>query len=95
MELALDFSSFYCEIAKSPERACQLATEAFNDAISGMLTIGTNTSKPGVLTQATEIDNLNEENYKDSTRIMHLLRDNIVLYVVLVALGNTANLSEA
>lgn len=44
LELALDFSSFYCEIAKSPERAYQLAREAFDDAISGMLTIGTNTS---------------------------------------------------
>ena len=60
-----------------------------------MLTIGTNTSKTDVLTQATEIDNLNEENYKDSTRIMHLLRDNLVLYVVLVASGNTVNLPEA
>lgn len=59
--LALNFSVFYYEILNSPERACRLAKEAFDDAVS-------------------ELDNLPEENYKDSTLIMQLLRDNLTLW---------------
>ncbi|KAJ2748761.1 radiation sensitive protein rad24 [Coemansia nantahalensis] len=59
--LALNFSVFYYEIANSPERACKLAKDAFDDAIS-------------------ELDNLSEESYKDSTLIMQLLRDNLTLW---------------
>ena len=42
-------------------RACHLAKEAFDEAIS-------------------ELDNLNEESYKDSTLILQLLRDNLTLW---------------
>lgn len=42
-------------------RACHLAKQAFDEAIS-------------------ELDNLNEESYKDSTLIMQLLRDNLTLW---------------
>ncbi|XP_058219554.1 14-3-3-like protein B isoform X1 [Rhododendron vialii] len=59
--LALNFSVFYYEILNSPERACHLAKQAFDEAIS-------------------ELDNLNEESYKDSTLIMQLLRDNLTLW---------------
>jgi len=59
--LALNFSVFYYEIMNSPERACHLAKEAFDEAIS-------------------ELDNLNEESYKDSTLILQLLRDNLTLW---------------
>ncbi|CAA2955072.1 14-3-3 protein 9-like isoform X1 [Olea europaea var. sylvestris] len=59
--LALNFSVFYYEIMNSPERACHLAKQAFDEAIS-------------------ELDNLNEESYKDSTLIMQLLRDNLTLW---------------
>ncbi|KAJ2505422.1 14-3-3 protein, partial [Coemansia sp. RSA 2049] len=59
--LALNFSVFYYEIANSPEKACKLAKNAFDDAIS-------------------ELDNLSEESYKDSTLIMQLLRDNLTLW---------------
>ncbi|KAJ1735430.1 hypothetical protein LPJ61_000553 [Coemansia biformis] len=59
--LALNFSVFYYEIVNSPERACKLAKDAFDDAIS-------------------ELDNLSEESYKDSTLIMQLLRDNLTLW---------------
>lgn len=59
--LALNFSVFYYEILNSPERACRLAKQAFDDAVS-------------------ELDNLQEEDYKDSTLIMQLLRDNLTLW---------------
>jgi len=59
--LALNFSVFYYEILNSPERACRLAKQAFDYAV-------------------TELDGLPEENYKDSTLIMQLLRDNLTLW---------------
>jgi len=59
--LALNFSVFYYEIMNSPDRACQLAKQAFDDAIS-------------------ELDQLSEDSYKDSTLIMQLLRDNLTLW---------------
>ncbi|KAL7671936.1 hypothetical protein ACOME3_006838 [Neoechinorhynchus agilis] len=59
--VALNFSVFYYEIQNAPDRACQLAKEAFDDAVA-------------------ELDTLSEENYKDSTTIMQLLRDNLTLW---------------
>ncbi|MCE2055709.1 14-3-3 protein 8 [Datura stramonium] len=59
--LALNFSVFYYEIMNSPERACQLAKQVFDEAIS-------------------ELDSLNEDNYKDGTLILQLLRDNLTLW---------------
>ncbi|KAJ3274178.1 hypothetical protein HDV01_003461 [Terramyces sp. JEL0728] len=59
--LALNFSVFYYEILDSPEQACALSKQAFDDAIA-------------------ELDTLSEENYKDSTFIMQLLRDNLGLW---------------
>ncbi|KAJ3318098.1 14-3-3 protein [Boothiomyces sp. JEL0866] len=59
--LALNFSVFYYEILDSPEEACRLSKQAFDDAIA-------------------ELDTLSEENYKDSTFIMQLLRDNLGLW---------------
>lgn len=59
--LALNFSVFYYEIFNSPDRACQLAKQAFDDAIA-------------------ELENINEDSYKDSTLIMQLLRDNLTLW---------------
>uniref|UniRef100_A0A3Q0T433 Tyrosine 3-monooxygenase/tryptophan 5-monooxygenase activation protein, theta polypeptide a n=1 Tax=Amphilophus citrinellus TaxID=61819 RepID=A0A3Q0T433_AMPCI len=58
--LALNFSVFFYEILNSPEKACELAKQAFDDAIA-------------------ELDNLQEESYKDSTLIMQLLRDNLTV----------------
>jgi len=59
--LALNFSVFLYEIQGSPDGACHLAKQAFDDAIA-------------------ELDTLSEENYKDSTLIMQLLRDNLTLW---------------
>lgn len=59
--LALNFSVYYYEIANSPETACKLAKNAFDQAM-------------------TELDQTNEETYKDSTLIMQLLRDNLSLW---------------
>jgi len=59
--LALNFSVFYYEIENSPELACKMAQQAFDEAIS-------------------ELDNVSEESYKDSTLIMQLLRDNLTLW---------------
>eukprot|EP00745_Piridium_sociabile_P034490 TRINITY_DN59323_c0_g1_i1.p1 TRINITY_DN59323_c0_g1~~TRINITY_DN59323_c0_g1_i1.p1 ORF type:complete len:297 (-),score=68.79 TRINITY_DN59323_c0_g1_i1:988-1758(-) len=59
--LALNFSVFYYEIQNRPEKACELAKQAFDEAIS-------------------QLDQLNEDSYKDSTLIMQLLRDNLTLW---------------
>lgn len=78
--LALNFSVFYYEILNSPDQACHLAKQAFDDAIAGehnfFSYIGLHSR---ILTHhLTELDTLSEESYKDSTLIMQLLRDNLV-----------------
>jgi 14-3-3 protein epsilon len=79
--LALNFSVFYYEILNSPDQACQLAKQAFDDAIAGKFEqIPLDTSANAL----TELDTLSEESYKDSTLIMQLLRDNLVSQVSLV-----------
>ena len=53
---------FYYEILDSPDKACKLAKEAFDEAV-------------------TELDpSGNESQYKESTLIMQLLRDNLTLW---------------
>jgi 14-3-3 protein epsilon len=59
--LALNFSVFYYEILKDTDRGCNLAKNAFDEAV-------------------TELDQLDEESYKESTLIMQLLRDNLTLW---------------
>jgi len=59
--LALSLAVFNYEILNMPDRACQIAKQAFDDAIA-------------------ELDNLDETNYKDSTLILQLLKDNLVLW---------------
>ena len=59
--LALNFSVFYYEVLNDPQKACQMAKTAFDDAIS-------------------EIEELGDEEYKDSTTIMQLIRDNLTLW---------------
>jgi len=59
--LALNFSVFYYEILKQPEKGCQLAKQAFDDAVENL-------------------DQCDETEYKESTLIMQLLRDNLTLW---------------
>lgn len=59
--LALNFSVFYYEIMSKQDKACELAKEAFDEAIA-------------------ELENLADGEYKDSTLIMQLLRDNLTLW---------------
>lgn len=59
--LALNYSVFFYEIRNTPDQACHLAKQAFDEAIA-------------------ELDQLQEDSYKDSTLIMQLLRDNLTLW---------------
>jgi 14-3-3 protein epsilon len=59
--LALNFSVFHYEVMNDPNKACQLAKEAFDQAIS-------------------DIEQLDEDVYKDATTIMQLIRDNLTLW---------------
>jgi 14-3-3 protein epsilon len=59
--LALNYSVFYYEVLNDPSKACQLAKQAFDDAIA-------------------DIEHIDEEQYKDATTIMQLIRDNLTLW---------------
>ena len=59
--LALNYSVFHYEVRNDPSKACQLAKQAFDDAIA-------------------DIDQIEEDQYKDATTIMQLIRDNLTLW---------------
>lgn len=59
--LALNFSVFHYEVKEQPSEACNMARNAFDQAIA-------------------ELDSLDEDQYKDSTTIMQLIRDNLTLW---------------
>ena len=73
--LALNFSVFYYEVRNDPKQACQLAKQAFDDAIA-------------------EIEKIEEEDYKDSTTIMQLIRDNLTLWTTELEQGEDAGDNE-
>jgi len=56
--LALNFSVFYYEILNSPDRACQLAKQAFDDAIAELDTISEDSYKDSTLIMQLLRDNL-------------------------------------
>ncbi|MCV2423729.1 14-3-3 family protein, partial [Paucibacter sp. DJ4R-1] len=47
--LALNFSVFYYEILNSPDRACSLAKQAFDEAIAELDTLGEESYKDSTL----------------------------------------------
>jgi 14-3-3 protein epsilon len=59
--LALNFSVFHYEVMNDPTKACNLAKQAFDDAIA-------------------DIEHIDEDQYKDATTIMQLIRDNLTLW---------------
>jgi 14-3-3 protein epsilon len=56
--LALNFSVFYYEILNSPERACHLAKQAFDDAIAELDSLSEESYKDSTLIMQLLRDNL-------------------------------------
>ena len=73
--LALNFSVFYYEVKNDIKQACQMAKQAFDDAIA-------------------DIEKIEEDNYKDSTTIMQLIRDNLTLWTTELEGGDEAGEEE-
>ena len=64
--LALNYSVFHYEILNQPEKACELASSAFDLAMSQELGIDDSAGS--------------DDNQKDAMLIMQLLRDNLNLW---------------
>jgi len=56
--LALNFSVFYYEILNSPDRACHLAKQAFDEAVAGLDSIGEESYKDSTVIMQLLRDNL-------------------------------------
>lgn len=64
------------EILNSPDRACHLAKQAFDDAIAELDTL----SEESYKWAACLLDSRSSWQNRDSTLIMQLLRDNLTLW---------------
>merc|ERR1712025_1341133 len=80
--LALNFSVFYYEILNSPDRACHIAKQAFDDAIAELDTLSEESYKDSTLIMQLLRDNLtlwtsdnadnNHDNNADGTAVQDL-----------------------
>ncbi|KAA0065137.1 14-3-3-like protein [Cucumis melo var. makuwa] len=78
--LALNFSVFYYEILNSPDRACSLAKQAFDEAIAELDTLGEESYKDSTLIMQLLRDNLTLWTSDMQEKMLALL---VVAYLVL------------
>lgn len=85
--LALNFSVFYYEILNSPDRACHLAKQAFDDAIAELDTLSEESYKDSTLIMQLLRDNLTlwTSDMQDSGNEFLLPRFSIPLLMIIVA----------
>lgn len=85
--LALNFSVFYYEILNSPDRACHLAKQAFDDAIAELDTLSEESYKDSTLIMQLLRDNLTlwTSDMQDSGNEFLLPRFSISLLMFIVA----------
>jgi len=85
--LALNFSVFYYEILNSPDRACHLAKQAFDDAIAELDTLSEESYKDSTLIMQLLRDNLTlwTSDMQDSGKYLsfHLIKPKTQLYIYL------------
>ncbi|XP_008675640.1 14-3-3-like protein GF14-A [Zea mays] len=85
LALALNFSVFYYEILSSPDRACSLAKQAFDEAISELDSLGEESYKDSTLIMQLLRDNLTlwtsdmqedgGDEMRDQYRIIYMYRN--------------------
>lgn len=73
--LMLNFSVFYYEIMKSPERSCRLAKQAFDDAIAELDTLSEESYRDSTIIMQLLRDNLN---LWESEQILQPYNDNLI-----------------
>lgn len=80
--LALNFSVFYYEILNSPDRACHLAKQAFDDAIAELDTLSEESYKDSTVRFQAFLSFLllTRHGVSLAQLIMQLLRDNLTLW---------------
>ncbi len=89
--LALNFSVFYYEIMNSPDRACQLAKQAFDDAIAELDTLSEESYKDSTLIMQLLRDNLTlwTSDLQEGKALLHFryytMNDFLFLLLILVS----------